>query len=67
MEILSPEDWLLLFELEEEQSRRGHFELLFPVRQTMSRYMDLFEFPRYNNMIVWQWLNSPRNFLEHLK
>ena len=43
---LSPEDWVVLFETDEEFYRRGNFERIYPVsdEQQMSYYIKLFEF-----------------------
>ena len=35
IDILSPEDWLMLFESCEEMDRKGNFERIFPLRQNV--------------------------------
>lgn len=64
--MLSPEDWLVLFECREEEERRGHFERIFPTKTNIDAYLPLFEIQRYNNLMVSKWLKSERDFLELL-
>ncbi len=66
IDILSPEDWLVLFESEEELDRVGHYERIFPIKQTVDRYKKLFEINRYNNNILWKHIKSEKSFLDRL-
>ncbi|XP_035986808.1 tubulin polyglutamylase TTLL4 [Fundulus heteroclitus] len=54
LEILTPEDIRVLAESEDELSRRGEFERVFP-SPSSSRYLRFFECPRYLNMLLDQW------------
>lgn len=54
LDILTPDDVRVLVELEDEFSRRGQFERIFPSRIS-SRYLRFFEQPRYFNILTTQW------------
>ncbi|XP_075368767.1 tubulin monoglutamylase TTLL4 [Mycteria americana] len=54
LDILTPDDVRILVETEDEYSRRGQFERLFPTHISM-RYLRFFEQPRYFNILVTQW------------
>ena len=47
----------MLAEFEEEQSRKGHFELIFPTLETVQKYGNCFQHPRNSNAILWQYLS----------
>ncbi|XP_019061237.1 tubulin polyglutamylase TTLL4 isoform X2 [Fukomys damarensis] len=54
LDILMPDDVRILVEMEDEFSRRGQFERIFPSRIS-SRYLRFFEQPRYFNILTTQW------------
>ncbi|NXS15037.1 TTLL4 polyglutamylase, partial [Neodrepanis coruscans] len=54
LDILTPDDVRILVETEDEYSRRGQFERVFPSHISM-RYLPFFEQPRYSNILVSQW------------
>ncbi|NXW59095.1 TTLL4 polyglutamylase, partial [Eurystomus gularis] len=54
LDILTPDDIRILVETEDEYSRRGQFERVFPTHVSM-RYLRFFEQPRYFNILVTQW------------
>uniref|UniRef100_A0A8D0H950 Tubulin tyrosine ligase like 4 n=1 Tax=Sphenodon punctatus TaxID=8508 RepID=A0A8D0H950_SPHPU len=54
LDILTPEDVRVLVETEDEFSRRGQFERVFPSCLSM-RYLRFFEQPRYFNILTAQW------------
>ncbi|XP_032840777.2 tubulin polyglutamylase TTLL4 isoform X2 [Tyto alba] len=54
LDILTPDDIRILVETEDEYSRRGQFERVFPTHVSM-RYLCFFEQPRYFNILVTQW------------
>lgn len=66
IEMLSPEDWLVLFESEEEMDRLGNFKRIFPVENNIANYQNLFELKRYNNIVLWKYLESRENFFDYL-
>lgn len=66
IEMLSPDDWLLLFESEEEMDRLGNFRKIFPHPHNVSTFQNLFELKRYNNIVLWKYLESHENFFDHL-
>ena len=67
MEALTEEDWELLAEFEEEQSRKGHFTRIFPLASNVDYYNKFFEANRHANQLIWQYLKlgSPTNILKH--
>ncbi|XP_064185518.1 tubulin polyglutamylase TTLL4 [Anguilla rostrata] len=54
LDALTPRDVRVLTEAEDELSRRGEFERVFP-SPTSSRYLRFFEQPRYLNILLNQW------------
>lgn len=54
LDVLTPEDVRVLAEAEDEFSRRGEFERIFP-SPSSSRYLRFFECPRYLNILLDQW------------
>ncbi|KAM3849920.1 tubulin monoglutamylase TTLL4 [Diretmus argenteus] len=54
LDVLTPEDVRVLAESEDELSRRGEFERVFP-SPSSSRYLHFFECPRYLNILLDQW------------
>ncbi|NXT21741.1 TTLL4 polyglutamylase, partial [Syrrhaptes paradoxus] len=54
LDMLTPDDVRILVETEDEYSRRGQFERVFPTHISM-RYLRFFEQPRYFNILVTQW------------
>ncbi|NXS62086.1 TTLL4 polyglutamylase, partial [Brachypteracias leptosomus] len=54
LDILTPADVQVLVETEDEYSRRGQFERVFPT-QGSTRYLRFFEQPRYFNILLTQW------------
>lgn len=56
--LLTEEDFKVLAETEEELSRSGHFERIFPMRENVDYFERFFETPRYNNILVWKWMRS---------
>ncbi|XP_062435066.1 tubulin monoglutamylase TTLL4 isoform X3 [Rhea pennata] len=54
LDILTPDDVRILVETEDEYSRRGQFERVFPTHISM-RYLRFFEQPRYFNILATQW------------
>ncbi|XP_036396690.1 tubulin polyglutamylase TTLL4-like [Megalops cyprinoides] len=54
LDVLTPGDVRALAETEDELTRRGEFERVFP-SPTSSRYLRFFEHPRYLNILLSQW------------
>lgn len=54
LDVLTPEDVRVLAESEDELSRKGEFERIFP-SQSASRYLRFFECPRYFSLLLDQW------------
>ena len=55
---LSEEDMDLLLYSEEENSRCGDFERIFPLANNIDKYSPYFDIMRYNNLLLWRWLKS---------
>ncbi|XP_052348664.1 tubulin polyglutamylase TTLL4 isoform X1 [Oncorhynchus keta] len=54
LDVLTPEDVRVLAETEDELSRKGEFERVFP-SHCSSRYLRFFKQPRYLNILLNQW------------
>ncbi|XP_059417631.1 tubulin monoglutamylase TTLL4-like isoform X2 [Carassius carassius] len=54
LDVLTPDDVHVLAETEDELSRKGDFERVFPSHAS-SRYLRFFEQPRYLNILLNQW------------
>ncbi|XP_035860124.1 tubulin polyglutamylase TTLL4 isoform X2 [Sander lucioperca] len=54
LDVLTPEDVRVLAESEDELTRHGQFERIFP-SPSSSRYLRFFECPRYLNILLDQW------------
>lgn len=54
LDVLTPEDVRVLSESEDELTRKGEFERIFPSAAS-SRYLRFFECPRYLNILLDQW------------
>ncbi|XP_030642688.1 tubulin monoglutamylase TTLL4 [Chanos chanos] len=54
LDVLTPDDVRVLAESEDEFSRQGEFERVFP-SPSSSRYLRFFEQPRYLNILLDQW------------
>ena len=58
-EELTEDEVGVLMDLEDEQSRRGNFERIFPVASTQAFYAQFFESNRYENTLVAAYLQTP--------
>ena len=61
--LMTEEDWRVLVETDEEMTRLGHFERIFPLKGNVDYFEQFFEAPRYNNLLVWKWLKGDPGFL----
>nr|XP_039267179.1 tubulin polyglutamylase TTLL4-like [Styela clava] len=55
LDVLTVNDIQMLVESEDENSRRGRFERIFPGAEETRKYMHYFEQPRYNNILLHMW------------
>lgn len=55
---LNEDDIELILYTEEENTRRGNFERIFPISKNIDNYSVYFEAMRYNNLLLWRWLKS---------
>jgi len=58
LDFLTEEDLHVVTETEEENSRRGQFERIFPTKHTWKRYHHLFPSVRYKNLLVHLFLSN---------
>ncbi len=67
VETLTDEDYELLADLEEEHSRRGHFQRIFPLASNIDTYSKFFETQRRSNTVVWDYvkMGQPINIVKH--
>jgi hypothetical protein len=56
--MLSEDDIEILADFEEEQRRIGHFELLFPTRETIDTLGPYFDCQRHVNQVLWQYIRQ---------
>ncbi len=57
LDVITPDDLRILIETEDEFSRRGSFERIFPTNQTR-KYLKYFETPRYYNILLNEWITK---------
>jgi tubulin polyglutamylase TTLL4 len=55
LDVFTPDDLRILIETEDEYSRRGSFERIFPTNQTR-KYLKYFDTPRYYNLLLNEWI-----------
>jgi hypothetical protein len=55
---LTEDDMEIMAEFEEEQRRTGHFELIFPTRDTIDNLGPYFESQRHANLVLWQYIKQ---------
>ena len=51
-------DMEVLAEFEEEQERKGNFELLFPTQKTIEEYRGYFSQQRRANLVLWAYIKQ---------
>ena len=56
---LDDEDMEVLFEYEEQIRRTENFELIFPIKKTLKKYIKCFSKNRYKNFLLWNHLKDP--------
>lgn len=67
---LTDEDFDILADLEEENTRRGHFNRIYPLASNVDTYSKYFETQRHANAVIWNYLKlgSPINIIkQHFK
>ena len=55
---LTEDDMEILADFEEEQSRKGHFDTIFPTRETIEQLGGYFESQRHANSVLWQYIRQ---------
>ena len=55
---LSEQDYDVLADFEEEQSRRGNFELVFPTPSSIDEYRSYLQQNRRSNLILWSYIKQ---------
>jgi len=61
LETSTLEDITMLMEYDEENSRKGFYEWIFPKASNIKSYDKYFECPRHNNMLLWNYLKYGKN------
>jgi hypothetical protein len=58
----------MLVQFEEEQERRGHFELIFPKKSNIDTYRSQFSYQRRHNIVLWSYIrqNCPIDQLKRI-
>ena len=57
---LTEDDLEIMAEFEEEQARIGHYELIFPTKDTIESLGPYFECQRHANLVLWQYIRQKR-------
>jgi len=65
--VLSKKDLKLLIHLDEENKRAGSFERIFPLKSNWKSYAKYFECERYNDILLWKYLDAEFDYLETYK
>ena len=65
-ESLTQDEINMLIELEEENSRRGNFERIFPAESNMDYYSKFFECKRYENILMMSYLRASQKAKDKL-
>lgn len=55
---LTEDDLDIMAEFEEEQRRIGHYELIFPTKETIDSLGPYFESQRHANLVLWQYIKQ---------
>lgn len=58
---LSDEELEIVKQMQEEELRRGHFKRIFPTPHSFDKYHELFETPRFRNVLCMLWLQRTTN------
>jgi len=67
---LTENDLEMLADFEEEQQRRGHFEVLFPTPKNIDNYRSFLSSNRRSNLLLWAYLKQGapmHNLVAHFK
>ena len=56
---LGAEDLEIIAHAEDENTRSGGWERIFPCEGMSRNYLPLFEFPRYRNTVLAKWFDKP--------
>jgi len=56
----------IIADFEEEQTRKGHFETIFPTRDTIDVLGQHFDIQRHSNTVLWQYIRQ-RQPIHHVK
>ena len=58
LDTLTPDDMRMLIETEDELTRKGCFQIVFPLSQTLP-YLKYFSVQRYYNLLLHAWFSNP--------
>lgn len=54
--VLTKDELNLILDLEEERTRMGDFQPLYPLKETCGKYYGYMEVPRYQNALYCAWM-----------
>ena len=63
---LGDDELMILAETEEEFYRKGNFERVFPEAAIIDKYSRFFEVERFNNILVWKWMQENPYLLDEI-
>lgn len=58
LKTLGEPEWQLILDTHDEFMRRGQLERIYPTREAVDRYANLFMTQRYSNMVLARWLQE---------
>lgn len=64
--VTNDNDLDLLVQFEEEKERKGHYGLIFPLKQNIDVYRPFFSQQRRSNIVLWSYIkqNMPLDMLK---
>eukprot|EP00826_Nyctotherus_ovalis_P021080 TRINITY_DN16737_c0_g1_i5.p1 TRINITY_DN16737_c0_g1~~TRINITY_DN16737_c0_g1_i5.p1 ORF type:complete len:296 (+),score=67.59 TRINITY_DN16737_c0_g1_i5:73-960(+) len=65
--VMNKKDLKLLMQLDEESRRSGSFERIFPLKDNWKKYVKYFECERYNDILLWKYLDTEFDCLKSYK
>lgn len=55
---LGEAEWATILDAHDENMRRGHFERIFPAPESIDQLGELFQTPRYANLVLAKWIRE---------
>lgn len=57
IDVSKHEDYEVLSEFLEQESRKGNYNRIFPLKENIEYYAQFFEYERYNNELIWEYIS----------